>query len=321
MRIDVHAHYISKAYVDLLAAVGAGEADASLAKPAPSPQADLEKRFVDMGSAGVDAQMLSASTLQPYLSKRDDAVRAARLINDATAEIVRGRRGRFGAFAALPLPHVDASLEELRRAFEELEMDGVGISTAVLGMSPADSAFDDVWRELDRRSGVLFIHPAGFACGSEPILTSTYRMPFGGTLEDTMCGVQMIERGFQTLFPNIRVILAHLGGSLPFLLHRFERTTRSWPAERERPSAAVRRYWYDSVNGHPAALRCACETFGADRIVLGTDYPYWSGDAHTWAVRYVEESGLPPSTVEAILSGNASALFPGRFQDEFAARR
>ena len=96
---------------------------------------------------------------------------------------------------------------------------------------------------------------------------------------------------------------------------------RSWPSERERPSLAVRRYWYDTVNGHPAALRCACETFGAERIVLGTDYPYWSGEAHTWAVRYVEESSLPAATVDAILRKNAAGLFPGRFSEELVRER
>ena len=315
MRIDVHAHYISKEYVALLEAVGAGETDPSQARPAPSLEADLDTRFGAMAAAGVDAQLLSGSTVQPYLVKRDDAVRGARMLNDATAEVVRGQRARFGAFAALPLPHIDASLEELRRAFDELAMDGIGITTSILGKSPADPAFDPVWRELDRRSGVLFIHPTGFACGSEPIRQSRLRMPLGGTLEDTFCAMQLMERGFQTIFPNVRVILAHLAGSLPFLLHRFERSAGSWPLERERPSLAIRRYWYDSVNGHPAALRCACETFGPERIMLGTDYPYWSGDAHVWAIRYVEESGLSQATIDAILGTNAQLLFPGRFSD------
>ena len=191
MRIDVHAHYISKDYVALLEAVGAGEADPSLAKPAPSLEADLDTRFGAMAAAGVDVQLLSGSTVQPYLSKCDDAVRAARMLNDATAEVVRGRRARFGAFAALPLPHVDASLEELRRAFDELAVEGIGITTSILGRSPADAAFDPVWRELDRRGGILFIHPAGFACGSEPIRQSRLRMPLGGTLEDTFCAMQL----------------------------------------------------------------------------------------------------------------------------------
>jgi aminocarboxymuconate-semialdehyde decarboxylase len=313
VQIDVHAHYLVPEYVEQLHERGGDETDTTLAREVKGAQADLDARVTAMAAAGMDAQILSLSTLQPYVSKREDATALARLANDAYAQLVRVYPQRFAAFAALPLPHVDAALQELGRCLDRPEFAGIGITTSILGRSPADPAFDPVWRELDRRGSVLFIHPAGLACGADVLLNTPLHMTLGGTLEDTLCAMQLFECGFHQRYPNLRVILPHLGGTLPFLMHRLDRTAHSWPAGRDKPSVAARNYWYDSVNGSPASLRCACEVLGSERIVLGTDYPYWRGEDHVRAVRYIEESALPAATVEGILRRNAAALFPGRF--------
>jgi aminocarboxymuconate-semialdehyde decarboxylase len=312
MQIDVHAHYFAPEYVQRLHERGAGETDTTLARDVEA-QADLGARFAAMDAVGMDVQILSLSTLQPYLSRRADAAELARFANESYAALLRKHPQRFAAFAALPLPHVDDALRELTAWLDEPGFVGVGIATSILGRSPADPLFDEVWRELDRRRSVLFIHPAGTACGATALVATPLHMTLGGTLEDTVCAMQVIERGFHRRYPNLRVVFSHLGGSLPFLMHRLDRTARAWPAEHDAPSVAVRSYWYDSVNGHAASLRCACDTFGADRIVLGTDYPSWRGDQHAWAVRYIDQSGLPATTVERIRYRNALALFPGRF--------
>jgi predicted TIM-barrel fold metal-dependent hydrolase len=313
LQIDVHAHYLVPEYVQQLHDRGGNEVDTTLAREVKDARADLDAREAAMAAAGMDAQILSLSTLQPYVSKRADATALARLANDGYAQLVRGHPRRFAAFAALPLPHVDAALAELERCLDQPEYAGVGITTSILGRSPADPAFDPVWRELDRRRSVLFIHPAGLACGAGVLLNTPLHMTLGGTLEDVLCAMQLFERGFHQRYPNLRVILPHLGGTLPFLLYRLDRTARAWPDDRDVPSIAARKYWYDSVNGTPAALRCACEAYGAERIVLGTDYPYWSGEHHVQAVRYIEQSDLPSETVDRILRRNAAALFAGRF--------
>jgi len=116
----------------------------------------------------------------------------------------------------------------------------------------------------------------------------------------------------------VRVIVPHLGGVLPFLRQRVDdlvdhsvsrqRPSDQKPAVQGRPSAYYRRMWYDTVNSHPAALRCAHETFGADRLLLGTDFPYLVGAQWAPLVRYVEEAGFSPEDTAAILGGNAQAL-------------
>ena len=81
---------------------------------------------------------------------------------------------------------------------------------------------------------------------------------------------------------------------------------------KQNPNVLARSFWFDSVNGHPPSLRCACQTYGADRILLGTDFPYWQYEMMKLCVSYIQDSGLPPDDVKAILDGNAMGLFGAR---------
>lgn len=312
-RIDVHAHYLSAEYLDLLDRLGGIEPGTGTGRPIvyPDCDADMEARFGVMDRAGVGLQILSVSGLMPYYEDVAKGVEAARYANDMYADLMRRHPGKFAAFAALPLPHAEASLAELRRAIDELGFVGVSFATSVLGKQLGDDAFAPVYEELNRRSAVLFIHPAGLACYSAPIKDAGLLWPLGGTAEDTLCAISLLKSGFTVRFPHVRTILPHLGGTLPFLMHRLDRPVRASLPGQEPLQDAARRFWYDSVNGYPAALRCACEAYGADRIVFGTDYPFFRDDAYQWAADYIERSGLAAADVEAIMRGNALRLFDG----------
>lgn len=311
MRIDVHAHYLSNEYLDLLDRLGGIESGTEIGRSVtwPNREADLEARFGVMERAQVDLQILSVSGLAPYYVDEKPAVEGARYANDLYAELMRAHPNRFSAFACLPLPHMDASIAETARAMDELGMLGVTMTTSVLGKDLGDRAFDPLYAELDRRGAVLFIHPAGLACGSPPIAKSGLLWPLGGTAEDTLCAVQMMQSGFTARFPNIKTIMPHLGGTLPFLMHRLDRPLRRFMPDGAPLQEVSKKFWYDSVNGFPGALRLACETYGVDRIVFGTDYPFFKDDAYKGAADYVVQSGLPHVDVEAIFSGNAQGLF------------
>jgi 6-methylsalicylate decarboxylase len=311
MRIDVHAHYLSSEYLDLLDRLGGIEPGTETGRPIvwPGLDADLEARFGVMERAGVGLQILSVSGLMPYFADAGSGIQGARYANDMYAELVRAHPGKFAAFAALPLPHVDASLAEIRRALDDLGMVGVTFATSVLGHNLGDRCFDPIYEELNHRGAVLFIHPAGLACGSAPIKEAGLLWPLGGTAEDTLCAVHMMKAGFTERFPKIRTILPHLGGTLPLLMHRLDRPLRSSLPGQLPLETVSRKFWYDTVNGYPPALRCACEAYGADRIVFGTDYPFFRDDAYVRAAAYIEETKLSAADTEAIFSGNAVRLF------------
>jgi predicted TIM-barrel fold metal-dependent hydrolase len=304
MRIDVHAHYFSGEYLDLLDRSGGVESTTSPGRRClwPSPAEDVAVRFEAMDRAGVTLQILSISGVAPYFADRASAVAGARLANDNYADLVRAYPGRFAAFATLPMPHVDEALAELRRALDDLGAVGVTLSTSILGKSLADPIFAPVFEELNRRKSVLFVHPAGVACHSPDIMSSGLQWPLGAPF----------EAGFPKKYPYLTTILPHLGGTLPMLVHRLDELSRRHVDIELNMYDAVRHFYYDTVNGFPPALRLACDAFGTDRILFGTDYPFWRDDAHQLAMTYIGEIGLSDAEKHAIFEGNARALFAQR---------
>lgn len=312
MRIDVHAHCFPAPYLDLLDQFGGSAVGTDFARrfSAGIAPAELEARFGLMDRTGVDRQVLSISPQSPYFADRERAVAAARLANDQFAGLVHQHSRRFLAFGCLPLPHLDAAIAETERCLDELGMAGLTVSTSVLDRSIADPAFATLFAELDRRAAVLFLHPAGMACGSAPIARAGLTWPLGAPIEDAMAVIELMKAGVTTRYPRLRIIVSHLGGFLPFLMRRLDhQAPRFLPDLPAKPSATARSFWYDTVNAHPPSLRCAVETLGADRLLLGSDFPYWRDEAYDLAVRYIAESGLAPADVERIQGGNATALF------------
>ena len=263
-----------------------------------------------MDAAGVTFHVLSPAGQLPYFPREADSVKTARLANDLFAEFVDKKPHRLAAFAVTPLPHIDAALRELTRALDELKMAGAVIGSSVLGRSIADPAFEPFYAELNRRGAVLsFIHPALVRFP----LISPYAMTWviGAPIEDTVAAFHLIVRGIPSRYPNIKIIVSHLGGAMPILLGRLDFLFRDEvPQTPELPSKAARRMWYDTV-GHddPIAIRSAWEAFGPHRLVYGSDYPYQLDDAYTRSVHYIRTSGIPKADVEVILS-TGDELFP-----------
>jgi len=310
MRIDVHAHVWTDEYLDLVTSYGKKDTSVQRAKGAGPNDAEMEKRFAQMDASKVGMQILSICPQAPHFEDKAHAVTAAKKANDLYADVVRRWPKRFKAFAALPLPHVDESLKELDRALGQLGMLGATITTSIVGKSPADPAFLPVYEELNRRNSVLFIHPCG--CSAYSPLISNYNLTWmiGAPIEDTISVLHLIERGIPMRFPKLKIINSHLGGALPMVYQRLD-NQYTWenPTIPERPTLAAKRMWYDTVgHGHIPALRAAVETLGADRLVLGTDFPYEAGPLFTRAISYIEQAGLKPEEATRILDQNAASL-------------
>ena len=265
-----------------------------------------------MDRAHVDKQILSVSGVSPYSLEEKNAVEGARWANDHYAEIARETPARFAAFGVLPMPHVKAALAELARVLDELDMWGVTMNTSILGTNLADASFDPIYAELDKRGAVLFIHPAGLACGSQELVDTGLTWPLGAPFEDSMAILEMLQSGFTQRFPRIKTIVPHLGGTLPFIMQRLDHMAQRFMPGKGVPREELRKLWFDTVNGHPPSLRLAIETFGIERLVFGTDWPFWKGEAHQLAADYISQSGLTPAQIAAIDSGNAKTIFGDR---------
>jgi 6-methylsalicylate decarboxylase len=311
VKIDVHAHYFPVEYLDRMDRCGDPRLTVHIrqAGMASANHHDLSAHFRNMDLAQVDMQVLSISSQLPYYSSENQAVELARFANDIYAGIVREHPKRFAAFACTPLPHIQASLDELHRALDELGMVGVIAGTTVMGKSIVEPDFDPFFAELNRRNAVLFIHPTGGSGGSQLIESSNLAWPIGAPLEDTICMLHFMQKEIPGRFPEIKIILPHLGGFAPFLMARLDQLRHFFlPKTAPPPSVQAKYFWYDSVNAQPGALRCTQEVVGSERLLMGTDYPFWRDGAFKLCVDYVSQAGLPASEVDGILGGNAQKL-------------
>ena len=309
MRIDVHAHYWTDAYLDMLVELGRTDT-ATQRGIGAADGAELDARLKLMDRAGVDMQVLSAAPQLPYAADADRAIAAARYVNDEYAALVAAHPDRFRAFAATPMPHIDAAIAEISRAIDELGMVGLTMNTSVLDRAITDPDFEPIFAELDRRAAILYLHPVGNGACSPLVREHRITWMVGAPFEDTIAAMQLITSGHLQRYPAVKIICSHLGGALPMITRRADDHI-AWeaPDTPEEPSQAVHRLWYDTVSHcHVPALRCAIESFGADRLLLGTDFPYEDGERFVRAVDYIIDA-TDPSEAHAILDANAEALF------------
>jgi hypothetical protein len=191
MRIDVHAHYWTDAYLDML--VDLGRSDTATQRGiGAGGGAELDARLRLMDRAGIDIQVLSAAPQLPYGDDEARATAAARYVNDEYAALVSGHPDRFRSHAATPMPHIDASVAEMCRAIDELGMAGLTMNTSILGRAITDLEFEPVFAELDRRAAILYLHPVGNGAYSPLVSEHHITWMVGAPFEDTIAAMQLI---------------------------------------------------------------------------------------------------------------------------------
>jgi 6-methylsalicylate decarboxylase len=197
-----------------------------------------------------------------------------------------------------------------------LNMIGVAIGSSVMARESCDPEFEPLYDEMNRRGAVVFGH--ALQCGMYSPLIEPFRplSPASIAVENGMFGLHMLNRRVPQRFPQLKVIVPHLGGAMPLLAGRFDRFWHHHPhpypgddpALSELPSETMRRMWYDSVYAFdPVAFSVTRELVGVDRILLGSDYPAVTVDLTT-AVADVHGNGLAQADVDKILDLNAARL-------------
>lgn len=317
MIIDVHAHYHPRAYNEAIAAFeGGGRPGAYMGHPDTDEEAHIQRRLEMMADAGVGMQVLSpAARRAPYSRNEAAAVNAARIGNDAYAGLVSRYPDKFKAFVSLPLPHVEASVQELRRGMDELGMIGANMHITALDRSVAEDEFLPIYEELNRRRGIILYHPCGDGIRSPMINDYGFSGAVGTSMEDAAIVLHLIAKKIPARFPDITYIVPHLGGPIPMLLERldnqFSMKEHDLP---EPPSVTARRFYYDTVgHGSHAALTCAWKAFGADHMLPGSDFPVLlSFETYRETFSWIREVDIPPRDIEQILERTAPAVLGSR---------
>jgi predicted TIM-barrel fold metal-dependent hydrolase len=291
--IDVHSHHYPDAYLDACRRPDSGFThyyrddgrlivlqDGAVGLAVPQPLPPLEHRLGMMDEAGVDVQVLSVSA--PNVFRFPEALRIplTRDLNDEFSDLAGGSGGRLRVFASLPLPAVDAALEELDRALALPHVAGVAVCSNIDRVNLDDERFSPLWEELSRRGTTVFCHPT-VACCTDGL--REYAMSLAmGFMADTMFAVgRLAYAGTFDRHPGINWIFTHLGGTIPFVLPRYDNYYRQFPECREHidrpPSEIMRGLYYDTCTMHAPALRCALDTLGPERLLFGSDYPHVPG--------------------------------------------
>ncbi len=271
----------------------------------------VERRLDDMDEMGIRLQTIIPPPFQAYYwLDPDEGMKATRVINDGLAEIVDNMPDRFVALGNLPLQDTAMAVEEMRRGVSELGLKGFQILTNVNGEELSNFALDAFWAEAQRLDTLIFIHPNGFTSG-ERFRDHYFNNVIGNPLETTLAVHRLIFDGVMERYPDLRILLAHGGGYLPAYSGRIDHVWGAREDGRQHisqpPTAYLKKMWFDSVVFTPHQLDYLIRQYGADRIVMGTDYPYDMGDYDP--VGLVEAvDGLAESDKAAIQGGNARTL-------------
>lgn len=321
MIIDVHNHFYPESFIEELRKGSSqlkvrndadgnpvlySPGDANVAVPGHRLIAYREKVLIQ---EKVDHQVLSLTCPGTLLETPERSAELATMVNDEFAAIVASRGKMFSALATLPLNDPDASVTEFNR-ITKLGFPGCMLMGNVNGVPLADKRFWPLYERANITGAVMYIHPT-FPVGVEA-MKEYWLMPLVGFLFDTtLAAAHLVFAGVPEKFPNIKWVLGHLGGTIPYLAERLDRGYEAFPACRVNiprpPSEYLRQFYYDTVNFDPKALRLAIAFAGIGQILAGSDYPHQIGSIYKMKST-IEKLDLRDGDRSKLFSGNAARL-------------
>lgn len=323
--VDVHTHLMVPAAAELVAPHLKPEADprtfysssettalnAEFYRVARERFTVPAMRLHDMDAMGIDVQMVAVSPLQYYYWADESlASRVAALQNEQIAEVVAAAPTRFAGVATLPLAHPRAAVEEARRVASSFGFRAVQFGADVAGLDLDEPRFEPVWEALEELGLVVILHPAGFTEARR--LTDYYLVNvIGMPLSSTLAVTRMILGGVFERHPGLKLLVVHGGGYLTSYAARTDHAFRHRPELRHHidrlPSEYLREIHVDTTVFDPEIVMRLVRDHGADRVHLGTDYPFDMGETDPLAL--IAGAGLAQDDHHAVAGGNAARLF------------
>lgn len=317
MKIDVHAHLFSPAYIQSLERIfgndnsPAGQDAMRVIRWMNSDprMIDVEGRLEEMAKFSIDMQVLSVPFHGALVKDRAAAAELTQLANDVLVEAARSYPQHFRALLVMPLQFPELAVEELDRFAGRSEVVGVIIAGSAGGRQLNDAAFMPFYAELERRGLPFLLHPIsppGLDCMLELNLANVVGFMF----ETTLAAVRLVYAGVFERYPGLQMIFPHLGGLAPYLMGRVQWGYERFPPCSENisnpPEFYFKRFYYDTVCRNVPALRMALSMFGTKQIMFGTDIPLREDIA--LQLGDIEELGLSDAERDAIFAGNAARL-------------
>ncbi|MBI4464744.1 MAG: amidohydrolase [Acidobacteria bacterium] len=310
-RLDCHHHYGSPAWLAALAKEDAGSVTNRMTTwKGYSPDKAIEA----MDKAEVATAFLSTTTPGVWFGNPEEARDLARDMNEYGAKMRSDHKGRFGLFAVLPLPDVEASLREMEYALDTLQADGVGLLTSYGNKWLGDPQFAPLFEELNRRKAVVYTHP------TEPECCRGLIPDVGGPVieyntDTSRTIVSLIVSGTATRCPDINFIFSHAGGTIPYLVQRFGvgapdtiADILARPAEKDSRLYHLRRFYYDTAaSTNPVQMQALKAVAGASQIVFGADFPWGAVEK---LIQGLQKCGFSAAELRGIDRENLLRILP-----------
>jgi 6-methylsalicylate decarboxylase len=300
--IDVHHHFAPPAWVSEVRG-------RPLLQPANTTWTP-EKSIDDMDRGGVAGAVVSITNPGLWFGDAAATRRLARACNEYGAKLVQDHPTRFGLFAAMPLPDVDATLQEIGYAYDMLKADGIGLMTSYGDVWLGDARFRPVMDELNRRNAIVHVHPtAANCCRNLSYGVAPGSIEYGTDTTRAITGVAF--SGDAARFPNIRFIWSHAGGTVPFLAGRIDGASNN--AKDRMPRGflyELKRFSYDLAGAaNKGAVASLLQLVPPTQILYGTDFPP-GGNSRDVLKTLAAIDMFSEADLRAVERDNAVKLFP-----------
>jgi aminocarboxymuconate-semialdehyde decarboxylase len=325
LKIDIHCHYLNQAVAAKVAHLNPAQYEPSVCfantmtrevnvkqmKDRAPMLTDIAVRLKHMDRMGVDIQAVSPAPNQLYYwTEAGMGQELARSVNEGIAKVVADHPDRFVGLGTVPLQDPDLAVSELHHAMRTLGLRGVEISPNVNGKEVSRSGLDKFFAAAEKLGAVIFMHPIGYTDGSR-LMDHYFNNVIGNPLETTVATAHLIFDGVMEKHPKLKIVLPHAGG---YLAHYWARMDHAWKARpdcrtviREKPSKSLEKFYFDTIAFDPGMLQHLIERFGADHVLLGTDYPYDMGMEDP--VGFINKvSKLSARDKSRVMGGNAARL-------------
>jgi len=274
------------------------------------PMTDVSKRLEDMDRVGINVAVVSLSTPNVFFADAKGQPDVAKMMNDAYADLIAKNPKRFKAFASIPMDAPDAALAELHRALNDLKLNGVILLSNIRGAALTDPRYRPFFQEANRMKVCIFLHPM-IPVASEPFKEYVLGPIIGFPFDTTLAVARMCFDGMLKDFPDIKWIIGHAGGAVPFLMERMDSGYRDFAETKAKidqlPSFYLKRLYYDTVTFNPYNLHLLRDEVGADHMLMGSDYPHLLGSIDK-AVSSIEALAIPAAEKQRIFGGNALSI-------------
>jgi aminocarboxymuconate-semialdehyde decarboxylase len=323
--VDLHCHVHTPAADELAKQANTPASDWSSRYKDPRTQAhqqklraeldrkltSIEQRLSDMNKMSIDVQAISTSPLQYYYELDADlGRRISRTINERIAEITASNPQRFAPLATLPMQSPELAVAELEYTMKKLGFKGIEVGTNVNGLEIADPRYEKLWATAEALGALVFLHPAGF---TDPSRISKHFLAnvVGNPLDTTIAISHIVYGGVLERYPKLKIVAAHGGGYIGHYPARMDHAYRVRPECHDfiskPPSHYMKKIYFDTMVFSHTQLEHLVNLWGADHVVIGTDYPYDMG--YYKPVEFVNASKkLTRAEKDAIIGGNAAKL-------------